>query len=193
MFKSRNILYRPSWQKLRVSFLKTNHPNGGFSTPEGTSDNLKRLSNYIMDAEGTDLAAAPAYVREEVVRMRMELQEEYACRVARAINLLNATHMGYRGTGFGSTEMDNAVVNYRNSLQEVYNGHLAQRADNNWDWDVIQFELEAMWRNERFWFTAIYSDLDKRRKTAFKRRPDAAQTRPELHKFLDMMEGINRW
>jgi hypothetical protein len=190
----KNVLYRPSWQKLRVSFLAANHPMQGFNTEQGTDDNLKRLHNYISDAGSNP---APLYVQQEALRMDFSIEEEYACRVWRGLNLLNATHMGYQGQGKSGWAMDVAVIDYRNSLQEVYDGHVTLRADNKWNWDVVQFELEEMWRTERYWFTKIYDDLDRRRKVATKRRnvaggPGVEQTRKELLRFLALMEQVNR-
>ena len=183
-----------------MSFLQENHPNGGFVTEAGTDDNLKRLNNYIFDAHtpGFEMAAAPAYVQAECVRMRTSLEEEFACRIWRGINLLNATRMGYSGMGLRGSPMDQAVEQYRNVIQDYYDPHNVQSPENSWNWDVVQFELEEMWRNERYWFTKIYASLTKRNKTAFKRRaesggPQVDQTRPELQKFLSIMEAVNRF
>lgn len=196
----RKVLYRPSWQRLRVSFLSENNPFGGFTSIVGTDDNLRRLNNYIFDAfsKTNEMAAAPAYVQAECARMKMALNEEFACRVWRGINLLNATHMGFSGMGLVGSEMDKEVVAYRDVLQSYYSTSDVQRSEANWNWDVVQFELEELWRNERYWFTKIYESLTKRNKTATKRRartggPQVDATRPELQKFLAIMEAVNRY
>ena len=192
----KKVLYRPSWQKLRVSCLAQNHPNGGFNTLEGTTDNLARLNNYIQDTMGSDINAAPQYVQEECARMRFSLQEERACRIWRVLNLLNATRMGYSGQGKRGSEMDRAVEAYRNVVQQWYDGSTVVRVEPKWDWDVVQWELETMWREERYWFTKIWDDLSRRGKVAAKRRVGQSigidKTRPELLKFLGIMETINR-
>jgi hypothetical protein len=192
---SKTVLYRPSWQRLRVSCLGVNHPNGGFTTTEGTQDNLNRLNNYLTDA-AVELTI-PEYVAQENLRMGFTDDEEFACRVWRILNLLNATRMGYSGQGQKGSPMDVAVEQYRDSIQGLYDGSTVVKATPKWNWDVVQFELEELWRNERFWFTAIYDDLSRRNKVAGKRReraggPQVAQTRPELQKFLSLMEAVNR-
>lgn len=195
----RKVLYRPSWQRLRVSFLQENHPNGGFTTLAGTDDNLKRLNNYIFDAfvRSGEMAAAAPYVQAECARMRQSLDEEFASRTWRGINLLNATRMGFSGMGLKGSEMDQAVEQYRNVLQDYYDPHHVMSAEASWNWEVVQFELEELWRNERYWFTKIYDSLTKRNTRAVKRRaksggPQVDQTRPELQTFLTLMTDINR-
>lgn len=195
----RKVLYRPSWQRLRVSFLRENHPNGGFTTLVGTDDNLKRLNNYIFDAYSSsfEMATAPEYVQTECARMKTSLQEEFACRVWRGINLLNATRMGLSGMGLEGSEMDQAVAQYRNMLQEHYDPHHVMLVENAWDWEAIQYELEELWRNERYWFSKIFASLSDRNKKAIKKRSRTGgaqvdQTRPELQKFLTLMLIVNR-
>ena len=193
----KSVIYRPSWQKLRVSFLAGNHSMGGFTTEAGTQDNLQRLDNYIADANPeTDIAQ---YVFEECTRMKWVPAEEWAVRVYRGLNLLNATRMGYSGQGLANSPMDMAVRQYRDYIQESYDGSLVVKLDARWDWDVIQFELEELWRRENFWFLKIYADLSRRRKVGGRRREaavgdvdDVENTRPELLKFLRFMDAINR-
>ena len=189
----KNIIYRPSWQKLRVSFLSSNHPNGGFTTETGTQDNLERLTNYINDA-----TTGAQYTVEENTRMGFTMEEEYACRIYRAINLLNATWMGFGGTGTRHTPAGSLVNNYRQGITDLYNGSLAVKADRKWDWDVVQFELEELWRKDIFWFQRVYNDLNRRGKVGARRRREATgdasdveNTRPQLIKFLQIMDTIN--
>lgn len=188
----KSVLYRPSWQKLRVSCLAQNHPQGGFNTNEGTQDNLMRLNNYIGDA-----ASLVEGVKQENLRMGFTQEEEYACRIWRVLNLLNAVRMGYHGIGRVGTPGDEAVRKYRDSVQLQHDGGRVVTAENKWNWDVVQTELEELWVVERVWFTRVYNDLNRRRKVATNRRKkvgtnDVDATRPELIKFLTLMEEINR-
>lgn len=195
----RDVLYRPSWQKLRVSFLAQNHPNFGFNTEAGTHDNLQRLNNYIQDADPrlhVTPQSIPEYVNVENIRMGLTLEEEYACRVWRALNLLNAVRMGYTGQGKVGTPMDVAVADYRDKLSDLHNGSAVMRAENGWRMEIVQFEFEDMWRRERYWFTRIHQDLKRRSKVATKRRsrtggPSAEDTRPELIRVVRMLDAIN--
>ena len=107
--------------------------------------------------------------------------------------------MGYSGQGLANSPMDMAVRQYRDYIQESYDGSLVVKLDARWDWDVIQFELEELWRRENFWFLKIYADLSRRRKVGGRRREaavgdvdDVENTRPELLKFLRFMDAINR-
>lgn len=195
----KSVLYRPSWQRLRVSCLSKNNALGGFTTTTGTTDNLNRLNNYIEDANPTNPSngiETPAYVTQECVRMKFTLEQEYACRVWRVLNMMNATHMGFSGQGLKGSPMDRAVVEFRDLIQPGYNGNVVDRATTKWDWDVVQFELEELWRNERYWFDAIWDDLYRRQKVATKRRRKegdlVTNTRPELIRFVDIMERVNR-
>lgn len=196
----RNTLYRPSWQRLRVSCLSVHHHAGGFTTADGTTDNLKRLDNYLLDAHVTQLVSqgreVPQYTVVECERMGIKVPEEYACRVWRVLNLLNATRMGYAGQGLQGSEMDEAVRQYRDMIQPSYDGSLVVKVNEKWNWDVVQFELEEMWRNDRYWFKAIENDLERRVRVSDKRRSrkgDVTQnTRPELLRFMGLMDAVNR-
>jgi hypothetical protein len=174
-----NVLYDVWWQKMRCSCLAAHHQNGGFTTGAGTLDNLQRLNQYL-SPESVDLHRPP----------NVSAEEEKACRVWRVLNLLNATRMGYQGMNLGGSEMDQAVQQYRDQLQPQYNGSLVARVDDKWDWNFVQTDLEALWRNERYWFKAIWDDLSRRRKVTNRKREGDLSHRGELVRFLDMMEQV---
>lgn len=185
---STTVLYRPSWQRLRVSFLSTNHPEGGFTTIAGTNDNLKRLDNYLHDGNPEHVAD---WTKAENLRMGFTDEEEYACRIWRALNLLNAVRMGYSGQMKRGSDHDEAVRQYRDSIQPLYNGNVVVIATRDWKWDVVQYELETMWREDRFWFTAIYTDLRARAYRAGRKR-DITSTRGDLLHMIEIMDAVNR-
>lgn len=195
MSNIKRVLYRPSWQKLRVSCLAENNQLGGFNTDVGTQDNLQRLNNYLIDA--SDVNNVPDYVAQENLRMNITLEQEYACRVWRVLNMLNAVRMGYQGQRKGGSPMDVAVGEFRDAIQPQHQGGLVAQAEDRWNWEVVQAELEDMWISERIWFTRIYSDLNRRRKVATKRRwragvDDVTETRTELVHFMAIADEINR-
>lgn len=200
------ILYRPSWQRLRVSFLAANHPMGGFNTVDGTANNLKRLSNYLADAGFNDDKRVALWTQIENGRFNYDPDTELALRLYRAINLLNATRMGYSGQNKSSTQQDLAVKQYRNSLQPHYDSHTAMLAEDRFinartgfnGWDVVQYELETMWREDRYWFTAIHKDLaarayraDRKQKGGKGSTRSIQETRPDLLTFIDICDKIN--
>lgn len=195
----RSVLYRPSWQKLRVSFLAGNHPNQGFLTVAGTDDNLQRLNNYIQDADPKlhmTPQSIPEYVTQEIARMHETLEGEHAARIWRGLNLLNAVRMGFRGQGKANSPEDTTVGEYRDKLSALHNGHEVMKIENSWNWDVVRFEYEEMRRQERYWFTKIHQDLRRRGKVAHKRRSNAGgatveDTRPELIRVVQMLDEIN--
>jgi len=164
------VLYDVEWQKMRVSFLNVNHRSGGFTTLAGTDDNLTRLDQYIY-AVPTDSV-------------------EFALRVWRGLNLLNATRMGLSGQGFANGEIDNAVKVYRDGLQNLYNPHVIVQASRDWNWDKVLQDLYTCYREEPYWFKAIYDDLKRRKNVTSKKRQGDLSNRPDLLKFLSLMEQV---
>lgn len=188
------VLYRPSWQKLRVSCIAKNNPYSGFTTLVGANDNINRMFNYLNDANSTPPAD---YVLVENKRMDLTEAEEAACRAYRVHNMLTATHMGLRGINQGGSEIDQTILRAREKLEPYQNSREVMRAADKWDWDVFSYEIETMWREEPRWFRAIYTDLKKRSEQAKRRRTqavgvdDSGRTRAELNKAVGIMERIN--
>jgi hypothetical protein len=175
----RQVLYDVAWQKLRVSFLRSYQPSelGGWTTVAGTNDNLNRLDDYIF--------ADPNTTSVEEADMQL------AARVYRGLNLLNATRMGYVGQGLLNSAQDNEVRKYRNSLQALHGSLMPylEAVNDTWDWDRVAEDLAYLWKEERYWFWAIHNDLVKRKKATLKRR-ETMQTRPELDKFIELMDAL---
>jgi hypothetical protein len=183
----RGVLYDAAWQKLRVSCLSQNHRAGGFSTAAGTQDNLNRLNQYL-DPTSIKQAFDAGAVNPAV----KTLDEEYRCRIWRVLNLLNATRMGFRGQGKAGIAEDQAVGQYRDSIMEQHMGGVVSSVDDRWDWQRVKEDLEVMWRNDRFWFTAIYKDLVNRTQRAGRRAQRGTQVnRPELQQFVQLLEEVN--
>ena len=187
-------LYRPSWQKLRVSCIAKYNPYKGFTTLVGCQDNINRLFNYLNDANTLPL---PEYVKVENERMGLTLYEELACRAYRVHNMLTATHMGFQGIHQGGSDLDRLVVEAREKVKEYISSRDVMSAARKWDWDVFTYEIETMWREEVYWFRAIYADLKRRAETASRRRTqqtgtdDSAETRRELAHVVKIMTAIN--
>ena len=187
-------LYRPSWQKLRVSCIAKFNPYKGFTTLVGSQDNINRLFNYLNDA---NMSPLPEYVKTENERMGLTPAEELACRAYRVHNMLTATHMGFQGIHQGGSDLDRLVVEAREKVVAYISSRDVMSAARKWDWDVFAYEMETMWREEVYWFKAIYSDLKRRSETASRRRTqqtgvdDSAETRRELARAMQIMTNIN--
>ena len=194
MARNKLVLYRPSWQRLRVSCIANNNAYNGFTTLAGTQDNCARLENYVNDARPHSLAE---YTKTENDAMKLTAEEELASRVYRVYNLLTATRMGYSGMHLTGSDLDRVVVQFRDSLVDDYSAGLVDKAAAKWNWDVAQYELETMWREDNYWFEAIYRDLGRRVYVAARKRRrdtggvnDTDQTRAELLRFVGMMDAI---
>ena len=146
------VIFRPSWQVMRVSCLKENNPYGGMLTPTGAEDAINRLNNYINNV--TDVAA-----QGEITRMKETADEEVACRIYRVHNFLQTTINGIRSQHLPHVEQ---IQTYVNQLYPQQNNSLVTKAANKWDWDVVRFELEDLWIKERSWFAAILVDIEER-------------------------------
>ena len=97
MNSQRLTLYDVEWQILRVNLLKGNQKGGGgFTTPEGTKANITRLKTYLGKSPSVD-------------------------KLWRVLNLLNAVRMGNSGQGKAGSDHDNAIKDYRDEVQVLYN------------------------------------------------------------------------
>jgi hypothetical protein len=170
------VLYRPSWQKLRVSCIQDFNQFQGFKTVNGATDNLNRLTNYIQDA----YTPAP-YAVDEARSMGVPVQTEFYVRVYRAWNFIHSVL-----NGLASLRLPHMVQvqNYYDELNtRVYTGPVVQMAD-KWDWNVVNDELKIMWINERVWFQRIADDMKQR-------VVEKDQTSPNMLKFKELMDAIN--
>jgi len=181
----RALLYRPSWQALRVSFLKENRNDGGWTTATGTEANLYRLVDYVsLNAETVDEFAL------EAKSMGYGVRQEEAVRLYRAINCLNAVRMGNSGQGDAGSSRDQVVLEVRDSFQRMqtprYHEFLTY-ASVRWDWRVVKQELQVEYDkgNMHGRFDEIYKSLESR-----SRKSLHMATRPELRTFLSLMDEV---
>lgn len=173
-----NILYRPSWQKLRVSTLKEYNLYGGFLTTNGTTDGLARFNNYIEDA---DPISPAEYAVTEAVRMGTSLTAEYYSRVYRVWNHLTSVLNGLHNQPLEHLKkIDDYSYYLRTKLNQTY---VVSMSD-SWDWDVVRDEMTFMWISERVWFTRIDEDMTQR-------IIEKDETAPDLLIFKKILDDIN--
>ena len=166
------VNYRPSWQRLRCSTLREHNPYGGMLTPDGATDALNRMTNYI-NGSADEI---------ENVRMGITTEEEHACRVDRVYTFLLATVNGLISQP-GLTHIG-MVREHMLGIRPQMNLPIVQRVANKWNWDVVRFELETMWREDRMWYVIIYNDMKERLEEKGKKSP------PMLH-FIGLMNEVN--
>jgi hypothetical protein len=179
----RALLYRPSWQVLRVSFLKGNRKDGGWTTGEGTRKNLAEIDAYV---HGSGRFQDQLLI--EASTMGWSEQHEMAARLYRTINCLNAVRMGYSGQGLKGSIIDDLVLDVRNKFQSEqtisYHRQLTF-ATQRWDWRIIKKELEWVYSVSRMTFDEVENNLFWRMKKA-----QETANRPELEVFLRLMDEV---
>ena len=183
MSSSEVLNYRPSWQVLRVSTLKENNPYGGMATPTGAQDAIDRLTNYITDADPSQQLPSASYVAEEITRMGNTLEEEYAVRIFRVYKFLVATT-----NGIISDPTKTHVRMIRQAADDLslrLNLRLVDQAASKWNWDVVRYELETLWRRERSWFMAIDADMKER-------VVEKDKSASNMMTFIALMREVNR-
>lgn len=161
---SKIVLYDVAWQIRRVMMLAENDPFGGFGCRIGTLRNIESLQKYIEEATGV----------------------EKSRRIWRALNLMNATLLGFGSRGFEQKAM---VVEARDewSLEHSHGDLLKPFTEATW-WEQVRRDLliapdeglELVWTN-----------LQKRVKTAdqkAKRGVGGMQFRPDLQIFLELLK-----
>ena len=155
------VNYRPSWQKLRVSTLAEYNPYGGMSSFDGVVDGIARMLNYIKDTDPSKQLPEDSYVSGEITRMRTTQVEEYYARVYRVNRFLVAA---INGMSRNPTKAD--VLAKLKEAHDIVEPHVSLKHVDSyaakWDWDVVRFELEELWRQERGWFIAIQDDMRER-------------------------------
>lgn len=172
-----NVLYRASWQKLRVSTLGQHNPYGGMTTVEGADDALYRFQNYI-----NDVTIHAPYVVDECRSMQVTFDVEKATRIYRVHNFLTSTVNGLISQP-NMIHMED-VKEYNDSLAEELNLSQVTTMSNNWDWSVVKTELEILWIDERYWFIAIADDMQER-------IVEKDKTNDDMMYFVNIMNGIN--
>jgi hypothetical protein len=102
--------------------LATNNTYGGFGSLEGVDINIEKMKAYILEVQDS----GDAHV-------------EYAYRVWRCLNLLNATLLGY-GNKSNFDEHKKKIILMRDGLSLLHKRKgLAWLL--SWDWDVVRKDL----------------------------------------------------
>lgn len=187
----RAVLYRPSWQGLRISFLLENSANGGWTTTTGTRENLESLQHYVfMSGERIKFQALT-----EARAMGYSDRAETSARIFRSINLLNATRMGYSGQGRAGTTQDIMVRNFRDGLQNIQGLNYfpdLQLIDEKWDWAQVERELRGQYVAQPQVFDLVHKNLLNRVATATRRNIRVSRTREELIMYLGLCDKVAR-
>lgn len=176
------VNYRPSWQVMRVSTLSENNPYGGMVTPEGSQDGIQRMLNYIEDANPQKQLPSGGYVAAEIERMQVTLEQEYAARIYRVFRFLTSTVNGMISDQTKHHIDDIQLI--KGQLEPRLNMKLVNQYADQWNWEVIRFELEELWRQERHWFMAI--DADMRQRVVEKNK-----SAEEMMTFISLMKEVN--
>ena len=174
------VLYRPSWQKLRISCIQDFNPFRGFQTVDGTTDNLNRLNNYINDASPYKSEGAAKYAADEAYSMSVSLETEYNVRIYRVWNFIHSVI-----NGLASLHLQHMpqITSFYDALNMMVNTAPVVEMANNWNWGVVDNELKIMWINERVWFTRIYDDMKQR-------VVEKDQTGADMLHFKSLMDAI---
>lgn len=157
----RECLYDVPWQLLRLQMV------GGWTMRSGISTNLERLSVYV------DLGFIGKNSPE---------------RIWRALNCLNAVLLGYgQGAALGRDPPDTKplVVASRDLLSLE---HQERPLDTlkKWDWELVRNDMQMpTWTYSDLRY--LRTNLQRRLTSARRRKVDPKVTRPELVRFLDML------
>lgn len=185
----RAVLYRPSWQALRISFLKENCANGGWTTTTGAKENLESLQHYVFATEERIKFQALTEARS----MDYSDRAETSARIFRGINLLNATRMGYSGQGRAGSVMDIMVRDFRDGLQNLQTMNYFRELeliDEKWNWDQVERELRGQYVAQPQVFDLVHKDLLGRAATATRRQIRVSRTRQELVMYLALCDKV---
>ena len=177
------INYRPSWQKLRVSTLSEYNPYGGMAMYDGAKDGIARMLNYIKDADPSQQLPENSYVAAEMTRMGTTQVEEYYARVYRVNRFLVAAHNGMLRLQ-NKADVLEVIQDGINVVQPHINLKAADNYASKWSWDVVRFELEELWRQERGWFIAIQDDMRER-------VVEKSKTADDMVTFIAIMKEVN--
>lgn len=160
----RTHIYDVEWQILRVGLL------GSFATERGIEGIQERLQDYFDEALDDS---------EELVRRY------------RAINLLNATLLGYGSRP--QFKMHRQMVHYladsyRSAIRALEAGDT--KISNAWDWSKVDEDLHKLYKDDPTTFDKILKNIEGRIKTAhYKRRlgKGGMEYRTELGLFYDLI------
>lgn len=188
------LLYRPSWQELRVTFLAEHRDDGGWTTIEGTHRNLEALHDYTQGNEDY-LDSWHQNIVMESRQMGYSSEGECAARLYRSINCLNAVRMGNSGQGQKGSTHDLLVLEFRNELQRIqkvsYQQNLSVAAA-RWDWRIVDLELRGLLKLRPQGFERIEKSLVAR--VGFSDKKTGSENtivnRKELVTFVEIMRKV---
>lgn len=167
----RLMVYDTDWQVIRVGTLSQNRSDGGWGSVAGVKLNIEMLRFYLncaLDAEDKQR------------------------RLYRIINMLNATRMGYNGTGLVGSEQDALVIGLRDELQAEAN-ELQRNLGENWLVDVRTMyidesrKLHTLFVENEEVFMQIYTNLSSRL-----RKHSSSIFRGELRWYVQLMESVKQ-
>jgi hypothetical protein len=182
----KELLYRPSWQALRVSMLKEYQAEGGWTSFTGTRQNLNLLETYISEPDDECGMVESAI-------MGWTTNIEMSVRYYRVLNCLAAVRMGYSGQGEKGSSCDKIVHARREAFSSYAPVGYARdliTAESLWKWSAIAMELGTQYRNDRSSFEAVKKNLAQRRYNA-SRRPQGTANRSELLQYIELMESVH--
>jgi len=169
MTKSKEVLYDVAWvawQVLRSSMLDKYHPKGGWTTTEGTKDNISKLRGYLLAS-------------------RKGSQGHFR-RLWRILNALNAVRRGYHGQGKVGSEADKQVVAFRDRVSEEYAEAKADgMAFSDWDWDEVAADLKEWKRKQPEDFDMLQSVIAR---AEIAEKAGKMKNRPELARFISLLK-----
>jgi hypothetical protein len=166
----REVLYDVQWQRLRISLLQARRDDGGWSSREGMEDNLRQLGDYIHKVDhGTT----------------WNDREELELRRYRVNNALNAVVMGYNGQKADQSLIAD-VRKWRQEWAVVTKKNFVIVHARTWNWDVQLRQLITFFREDHEEFRFLQENLLRRSGNG------TQKTRPELYKFLDLMQTAAR-
>lgn len=171
---------------------------GGFTTEEGTLDNINTMTKYLLETNPFSDFSTNAEAFQDQQRMGVTMFEEHQMRVWRVLNLCNAVRMGYSGQGLASSKMDMEIVAFRANATKDYNADnietvMSRIGDIQW-WTVVKTELKAQAKMDPLSFNRTQENLLLRWNNAYRKAgKNALHTRSELHRYLEAMDETVQW
>lgn len=163
---AKECLYDTNWQMLRVNLLSENNDYGGWWSDFGAPRNADIILNYVYEHR----PGSP----------------EFAVRVWRALNLLNAVLLGY-GERVDKPTTWESVRRVRDDMSLLHEKYPLP-ANFAWNWND-QADLLRMRKLKDL--SILLLDLRARSRRA-KRKKGTVKFRPELIKYISLIEAAIR-
>lgn len=165
MFEKRKlVVYDCDWQCVRVRCLKEHSENGGWTTIEGTVDNLEKLDAYMK-----------AHTDSNDAQMR----------IYRVLNLLAAVRMGYSGQGLKGKQVDILVEKSLALVRSVYAGLVNFTLNSDEFMKQQEAKYAILYTQDPEVFGIILNDLHNRW-----RLHSSSAYRKELEWMIGLLKGI---